>query len=1315
MQLSTVKRERLIPPVYLISIALLLTVAFIVLLPSRETFTRIPEATPELGQIKIDDLDVAYIRANDAAGTLSNIEMGNIISALIRSKRWQDARSLMADRPEAPVSQNDLFLLDLETAREGYVANKNEAGNTSYAARLISLLTDFLDMESLHDVGTLTRAAQISEELKQPELSASYHMVMATADPKNAVTHFQNCAHTLARNRLPGQAESCYRSAIAKADPMQRFELSYQLINLLNSYGDSFAATNELEQLVQVAPQQTQVMSRLAGLALSLERPDLAYPLYAHLSSINEERAVYWLEKAATWSEASNLPGLSAEYVASIIDLSDAQYHSGLNKRRQALLLAAGRNEEALQTVHARMIADPDSAELLLEGINLASGMGLTAQAMTWNERLLEIRPYDLEGMQRQIDFSLATSQLGSALQWARKGVELDPFDKEARVKLAQLEEWNGNVQDAQQQRVWLASNYPSTANDIELIRLSELNWDSATAAKTLQKMAKRQPISHENILKLVALHEADGRPDLAAQALVDLQNGGAMDAMLIRELATLNKRHGKWKESLQAWQTFAARYGRSSEESVNRMELHWRLDQPELALDAAGMVSETYLASASTYQLELMSTLGWRYRKPQLVLASAPYLERLNIDDDKQIVLARRVIRSYLDQGNPELAIGYAEHQWRSSETNDNEFLMTALDIALKENVYPHLERYLDANGELLPLRDMPSYWLTVAAYYNRQSDTLAALETYENTLLVQPDSVPAMTGILWTLMGDQHYDEKRLADTLEKFETAAIDKPELWSPFAVGHMRLKQPEASLRWFSKIMLKDDHDYNILLSFADALEQTGNTPHAFKVRQYTLSKLRPLVLAETSGKTDALARDYISLLRRYGSSGENEAWTQRLLAEAEDATGNEAAWRQEMAAAWYLSTQRHDYARLILTKMHEKRLESPAWQQLALAVADNNRITIEEILASGEPLSTGDRILALRTVGKEKEAFALAQHTMEEGLTDAERRNATDQVISMRYQRPGYYAGGLTRTEVQNLNITETGLSLRHTLAAADLGFSVDYHRRQLELARATIQNDTEDDLAVTAHFGNSRRGGSFTAGLNSRNDGELNYSGGQLYLRDSRGKKELSTEVYINEITGANQDYRIAAKRDRAELAYSHKIGKNEFVKVSGSINEISTRLTDDKVSTDVGASIELRTIGTIGSNSWSMGVAASQTNSTSAGVLGTTSNGTAQFSAYTGEFKSESQELSLNAALFRGGIQSAYPQAASPRYHVSARLGHNWQAESTAFNVAAGAGFRVLGNDELSFNVEHDTSFDESLNGISNSIVGVQYRNHF
>ncbi len=1312
MQLSTVKRERLIPPVYLLSIALLLTVAFIVLLPSREIFS-LGTADSSNGN-RINDLDVAYIRASNAADALSANEMKSVISALIRGKRWVDARSLMADRPDITVADSDKFLLHLESAREGYIAKRSTAEKSSYSAELITLLTNFLERESLHDKGTLLRAAEVSAELEQPELAASYRLVLADTDPANAVRHLQSCAQILAQYQLNGQAESCYRTAIANnRDSTLHFELSQRLVYLLSNSGNHFAANQELEKLVSTAPRNTDALNRLATIALSLERPDLAYPLYAQLSETNPERAVMWLEKAATWAEASNLPGLAAEYVATLIDLSDEGYRGDLTQRRQSLLIAAGRNEEALQTVYARMNEQPYNAELLLEAITLASNMGMTAQAMQWNEQLLEIRPYDTDSIYRQIDLALATRQLGSALQWARELVQLEPNDRKTRTRLAQLEEWNGNLSNAQQQRLWLARAFPSDTNDLELIRVSELNWDTATAAETLHRIGGRTPLSRENILKLVRLYEKDGRPDRAARALRSLQKSGSKDPMLYRELAALHTRHKKWDESLVAWETFADKFGRSSEESINRMELHWRLKQPLQALDMATFVTEEYLASASPYQLELMTELGWRYREPQLVLSAAPYLEQTDIHEGKRLQLSRRIVQSHLDNQDAKSAIEYAEWVWRSS--GDDEFLMSAMNVALEEDIYPHRERYLDANGELIVLRDKPGYWLTLADYYTRHSDTLAAIDTYENILMLQPDNTDAMTGILWSLMGQSPADTARLTDTLSKYSNTAVDRPELWSAFAVAHLSINDAQGSLRWFSKIMLQDEHDYNVLLSFADALEQTGNTTHAFKVRQYTLNKLRPLVLAQTETQTNDLARDYITLLQRYGSTGENEAWAQRLLADAAESETPEAAWRREVAAAWYLSTQRNDYARLILTQMHEKRLQTPAWQQLALAVADDDFNTVEEILASGRPLSSGDRILALRKIGKETKAFQLAQATMTAGATDAERRNATSHVVAMRVHRPGYTAGALNRQAINNLDITESGLSLRHTLATADIGFSVAYNHRDMTRANAAIVNSNEDDLAVTLHFGNSLRGGSVTAGINAREQDEMNYSGGQLYLRDRTGKKELSTEVYINEITDSTEGLRLAAKRDRAELAYSHRLGSNEYVRLSGSMDEILTRNTEQNVSSGMEASIELGTVRTLGSNSWSMGVVASQKNRTDEGIVNTIANGTTQFTAYSGEFDTDNQELALNAALFRGGIGSEYPQAASPRYHLRARVGHNWPAESTAVTLSAGAGFRLMGNDELSFSVEHDSNLDPSLDSDANSTVGIQYRNHF
>ena len=77
MPLSTVKRESLIPRLHLLSIALLLTIAFVALIPSSETFTYTADST--LGDEGIDSLDIAYLKARDASGDLSEDEMLSVI------------------------------------------------------------------------------------------------------------------------------------------------------------------------------------------------------------------------------------------------------------------------------------------------------------------------------------------------------------------------------------------------------------------------------------------------------------------------------------------------------------------------------------------------------------------------------------------------------------------------------------------------------------------------------------------------------------------------------------------------------------------------------------------------------------------------------------------------------------------------------------------------------------------------------------------------------------------------------------------------------------------------------------------------------------------------------------------------------------------------------------------------------------------------------------------------------------------------------------------------------------------------------------
>ena len=90
------------------------------------------------------------------------------------------------------------------------------------------------------------------------------------------------------------------------------------------------------------------------------------------------------------------------------------------------------------------------------------------------------------------------------------------------------------------------------------------------------------------------------------------------------------------------------------------------------------------------------------------------------------------------------------------------------------------------------------------------------------------------------------------------------------------------------------------------------------------------------------------------------------------------------------------------------------------------------------------------------------------------------------------------------------------------------------------------------------------------------------------------------------------------------------------------------------------------------------------------------------------------EQQRLSVGATLSRGGTQSDYPQVSSPRYYVHTNVGQTWPQETLGLQIDAGAGFRVLGGDELSFSVTHDAQ--QSTDDVEGeTTLGLQYRYHF
>jgi len=232
-------------------------------------------------------------------------------------------------------------------------------------------------------------------------------------------------------------------------------------------------------------------------------------------------------------------------------------------------------------------------------------------------------------------------------------------------------------------------------------------------------------------------------------------------------------------------------------------------------------------------------------------------------------------------------------------------------------------------------------------------------------------------------------------------------------------------------------------------------------------------------------------------------------------------------------------------------------------------------------------------------------------------------------------------------------------------------------------------------------------------SGARNTEMGDESYGAASVAMMSKDQRRELSAEVAINENVELSPELMIAGVQNRAALAFETEFGKREFVRLQAELTEINTRYEQQDVANGLEGSIEVGMHGNFGSNYWTTSVQASQIARERVEIL-PFSLRLAEDSTLDDVVAEESQTVAVGATLSRGGLDTDYPQASSPRYYFHTNIAKTWPQESVDVQVDAGAGIRVLGGDELRFSVTHDTEPSSSLDNDATTL-GVQYRYHF
>ncbi|MBX2838480.1 MAG: tetratricopeptide repeat protein [Gammaproteobacteria bacterium] len=1310
MPSSTVQREKLLSPLALAFIAGLFAVAFFVLLPSSQTLIENDTAKRSITTEDVDQLDIAYLRARLASGDYDSEEAAAAAVALFRENKIDEAYSVLRANPTLDISSTSRFILDLEMAAAESVMIDQEGADYVRKANLGGLLETLLEKHELQSVELLERGLVLSKMHGDSTNTQMFYEKLAKTSPEKA--WYVHCGEYFSAIQQVDLAAHCYSEAIASSGSSeQKFQLSVSLLDQLKAIGDEHNLELLVKNLSAAQDLSAKELQSLAEAYLRVERPDAAVDAYRKLALVDQVNAGQWYQEAARWAEASGQPAEAARLL-SLIDVGDTEIERFTHERKiQALLIASGDREKVLARSAKTIKENPGNVDVLRQGVVVAQQMGASDSVHEWNQAILALNPDDIEAIALQIDLAMAKPDLEAAYFWAEKAVALNPDSIEYRRRLAQLSEWTGDPVSAQAQWQVVAAEAEGVEALDQVTRLATMNLQPGSAAEAKLALLQRQQYTAKDIEDLVKLYELDGRPELAVAALLELENKHGVDPNIHRTLAKLHKRHADYEQSLNAWTQYAKLVGDTTESSLNRIELHWFLNQPDKAANLTeALIGRTLGSTATDVQALILSEIAWRYDKPKLAQLVKPLVRDVesNVQRNKQ---STRIVRTLDASGRRDQAIQAAAEFWRDDRSVD--MALQGLVLAIKSGNSELADPFLDHadNPELLKF---PEYWSAVASVHLQKGDEASAKRAYEKALELSPKNANALSGMLWLHIASG--DREKIQQFLDNHYVLAKTESELWAPYAVGYLQIGDAKQSISWFEHSLDTIDTDYSMLLTYADALELGGSAEKSLLVRRYALQRLRPILAESTAQEQGALVRQYGRLLARYGGATEQEQWTNYMLQNDFSDVAFERFWQQDMAISWLMSTQRHEHAQILMSQLHEQRLKSPAWQQVGMALHKKDAMALAALLQSGNQVSVGNQILALRQLGKDEQAYILAMDAMENGPTRTDRQIALEQYVSMRSFYPSFTSATVSNSLYRGLGIRQSGVKMRHTLLNNQLGFGVEIVNSQFSSDKFFLLNNAErSDVSLSLFFGNRLAHSRLTTGYTFSEDINYGYANVE-HVRQSRSEEtQLNVEFAYSEPVDSSPELRIAAVQHRATIGLDHMLGAREFIKIQASATEIATRVERNKVARGLQASAQLGLRGNVGSNVWSTGIVAGRRVFDRRAELPEELR-LSQRTTLDTVLAREATTLALAASLSRGGINNSYPQTSSPRYYFNGSVGHSWPDKSFGLQVDAGAGIRVFGSDELSVELNHDRqqSSDNSF-GVGFTSFGLNYQYHF
>ena len=756
---------------------------------------------------------------------------------------------------------------------------------------------------------------------------------------------------------------------------------------------------------------------------LTLQIKAMQDALLARLLGLPSATAQELARGATLALAAGRLPIASDLFFAARRKTTAVEARLQLLKKGVQALLATGDSRKAWQAAlrEAQPLPPGDSTWWYLAQLALGAGEPREAGVALRNVIAITADPKllasTLSAEQRQLawDTFAAAGDLNAALLITEAALLAEPQSALWLERKAQMSEWAGKAPQALAAWLELMKRGASSRALDNVFRLSPMLYDDDALLAAWLTLARQKKLAVDEVAKIIEVYERMGSAEGALSFIRKLRassspGDGTNSTQWLALEAQLLDRAGRPDEAIAIFEQLRPD-GLTSKDGMRLATLYLKKGQLLLAMRALQAVRLAQGVFDEAYWTMLADVA---YDAGERAIAEQA-LDQVIAYGKPEIYQAERAIRVRTDSNRLAEALRLAAQLY--ARFPEDKIVFAWLDAIsaqkspvgladLMQGLLASHRRALEASPTFLERR---------AGLYARLGNMALAKRDYALALLIKPDN-PPLRAAYWWLLVDQR-ETALLRSEIGRVNAVQRRSAVYNEVLTAAWQLLGEPRQALALMQRETKTRSNDFLWLMNYADVLDSADRQTAALRVRRHAW-----FIASREAQRTAARTADK--------EQAQNALLTQlRLAAEFAGGTDKARLWRdlggllktsqasdqpaqkqqaQELVGAWLLSEGRFDAAQRWLWQQHAARLAVPAYQELAVALAQNDKTALARLLDKADDqqpntLSPQDRLSGLRALGRRDESASLGMEQAlrrAEGLDDEAQRALQEDLLA---------------------------------------------------------------------------------------------------------------------------------------------------------------------------------------------------------------------------------------------------------------------------------------------------------------------------